>query len=484
MATSTLRSVAGRSSSRTKNRLAAAPIHRPAATGLRLTPARAGDHPLIHRLLASVFHGPSAAEFHAQLDEPGYQPADRLVVKDGEQIAAHLRLARQAIHVGPAVLPAARFMDLATAPEYRSRGFATSLLAAAERAARASGVLVALTRTAAPALFARQGWAVCGKHTFSSAAPRAVLAELGAAAPHDDRPLPAALLARPEEPVFVRPLRRIELPAVVRLYRHEAARLAGWPVRSEAYFEWLLARGACDQIFVAASQPETSDLKKIADSVVGYAFVRQCRIVELVTAEGRGDVARRLAARVCADASEQDDWLVRCDGPADHPLHELLRAAGGKLTCDQQLGGELFMARLLDPLAVLRQLADVFSMRAREANLPRGSELGIELRCSASAADTPVSDSGAPSVQSVRAVVERFRLLIGSGVRVQTGGPSRHALVLRSCDLAPLLLSETSAEEMLNSGRVRVTTRTARDLALPLFPTAPWWRPPLDDLLA
>src|SRR5262249_58593195 len=135
--------------------------------------AKTGDHPSIHGLLVSVFHGPSAAEFQAQLDEPGYEAADRVIVKDDNQIAAHLRLARQTIQVGSATLPAARFMDLATAPEYRSRGLATALLAAGERAAAERGILIGLTRTRAATLFARQGWSACGRHIFSSASPRA-----------------------------------------------------------------------------------------------------------------------------------------------------------------------------------------------------------------------------------------------------------------------------------------------------------------------
>ena len=126
----------------------------PTPPRLRLLAAKTGDHPSIHGLLVSVFHGPSLAEFQAQLDEPGYEASDRLIVKDGEEIAAHLRLARQSIQLDSVVLPAARFMDLATAPEFRSRGLATALLAAGERAAAERGVLVGVTRTKAPELFA------------------------------------------------------------------------------------------------------------------------------------------------------------------------------------------------------------------------------------------------------------------------------------------------------------------------------------------
>src|SRR4029079_3648463 len=187
MATRTARTVASSSSllqsqrpiARRAPSIASPPI---AAPRLRLAMAKTGDHALIHGLLVSIFHGPTLAEFQAQLDEPGYEPVDRLIVKDAEEIAAHLRLARQKIQVGAATLTAARFMDLATATEYRSRGLATALLAAGERAAAERGVLVGLTRTRGPALFARQGWAVCGRHVFSMASPRGVLAELATAA--------------------------------------------------------------------------------------------------------------------------------------------------------------------------------------------------------------------------------------------------------------------------------------------------------------
>lgn len=476
MATRTALPVARRSSS---SRKLSSPVRTaivaPAAPGaLKLALAKTGDHPAIHRLLVSVFHGPTPAEFHAQLDEPGYLPSDRLVVRDGDTIAAHLRLARQTIQLGALTLPAARFMDLATAQEYRSRGLATAMLAAGERSARERGVLVALTRTRVPSLFARQGWAVCGRHLFSAASPRSVLAELGATssglieAPGD----PTLDLLRPrQERISVRPLRRIELPAIMRLYEQNLAGRGGWPVRSEEYWDWLLSRGACDRIFVAATGPETSDLAKLLGSIVGYAFVRQGRLVEVVTENGREDVARHLAARVCADASEQGGWMVRCDAPPDHALHALLRDAGGRLVSEQQIDGELFMVKLLDPLALLRRLADSLTLRAKAAELPRPVRLGLELRSSGG--------------RGTSGLVERLCIQIGPrSTRIETGTPCRHSVVLRYGDLAPLLLEDSTAEELLATGRMRATTRTARRIAIGLFPTARWWRPPLDDLLA
>jgi predicted N-acetyltransferase YhbS len=477
MATRTALSVARRSSSRRLASPPPRPIVLPpqaAAATLKLAHAKTGDHPAIHRLLVSVFHGPTAAEFHSQLDEPGYQPADRLVVRDGDQIAAHLRLAPQRIAHDGTELPAARFMDLATAPEYRERGLATALLAAGERAAREKGLLVAVTRTRAAALFARQGWSICGRYVFSTAAPRQVLAALGATAGgtlDDGNRSGGPLFQQRAEPIHVRPLRRVELPAIVRLYDANLAGRSGWPRRSEEYWDWLLSRGACDQVFVAATSPEQADLAKLLESIVGYAFVRQGRLVEVVADPRRPEVARHLAARVCADASEQGDWLVRCDAPPDHSLHALLREAGGRLVSQQQLDGEVFMAKILDPLTLLRQTAGSLRERAKAARIGPGARLGIELRSGNS--------------RGASGLVERYCLHFGrQSAQLETGTPCRHAIVLRYSDLAPLLLADCSAEEQLATGRLRATTRKARTLALALFPAARWWRPPLDDLLA
>ena len=91
MATRTARTVASSSSLLSSQRSQARPapsiLSTPiSAPRLRLAMAKTGDHPLIHGLLISIFHGPTLAEFQAQLDEPGYEPVDRLIVKDGEEI--------------------------------------------------------------------------------------------------------------------------------------------------------------------------------------------------------------------------------------------------------------------------------------------------------------------------------------------------------------------------------------------------------------
>ena len=284
----------------------------------------------------------------------------------------------------------------------------------------------------------------------------------------------AILLQPRSEEIAVRPLRRIELDAVVRLYAQHLAGRFGWPIRSQAYWEWLLARKSCDRMYVAARGGEPAGIAELLESIVGYAFVRQSRIAELVTAPGHDGAARQLAARVCADACEHTDGHLRCDVEPGHPLHELLRHAGGKSTACRELGGEVFMARLLDPLAALRQMLGELSSRVRAAVLPLPGELGIELR-----------SGGGTQSTAKPGVVERYVMQLGKrGVSVTTGGPSRHTIILRASDLAPLLLADSGARDLEASGRLRCTTTTARTLATCLFPSRAWFRPALDDLLA
>jgi hypothetical protein len=155
-------------------------------------------------------------------------------------------------------------------------------------------------------------------------------------------------------------------------------------------------------------------------------------------------------------------------------LHDVFRRAGGRVTINQDVGGECFMAKLLDPLAALRRVGGAFAARARAAKAPLPAEIGMELRSGHGRALRPSSG-----------VVERFRLLFDKrSARVETGGPSKHCLVLAYSDLAPLVLGDVNAEAMVQMGRLRATTPRAKQLAMMVFPGDIYFRPPLDDLLA
>ena len=459
----------------------AATLPPPSSTRPRLAPAKAGDHQAIHRLLLTVFHGPTPAEFHAQLDEPGYEPADRLVVKHGEQLAAHVRADHRMILVAGVPLPAVRIMDLATLAEFRGLGFASALVAAAERRAREQGAVLALVRTRAASLFARQGWSVCGRHVFSTAGARQILAQLQVTSEGPQTPIePEAALLRttPQSPISLRPLRRIELPAVMRLYEASLAHHSGSLVRSEAYWEWLISRGACDRIYVASAGSETSDLTRQLNDICGAAFVQNGRMVELLTASPSSafdshKIAQHLVARVCADASEQDRWHIRLDAPAADPLHSLMRAAGGQYHEAEEIGGEVFMAKVLNPQATLKSLGDILSARLRAAGFTTPMQLGLEIQ------------AGARQHPTHAVEVARLRLEFGNrGMKLVIGPLSRNYLTLRQRDLTSLVLGHWNLADLIDAGRIDASTKAARRLGCELFPRLAWWRPPLDDLLA
>jgi predicted N-acetyltransferase YhbS len=439
-------------------------------------PARTGDHAAIHSLLLSTFHGPAAGEFQAQLDEPGYDPALRLVVRHGDAVVAHVRASQRTIRLDGRAVPCVQLMDLATAPEYRGLGFASSLIAAAERQARQRGVVLGLTRTKAVSLFARQGWAVCGRHVFATAGARQILAHLEATSEGviqaADLDSAACFRMPPRPPVTVRPLRRIELPAVMRLYAAALAGRWGWPERSEEYWEWLINRGAFDRAYVVAVGRDSGDLAEQLAAIGGYVFLREGRIVELVVDAARPELARHLVARVCADASELDHWQVRLDAPADDPLHHLFHQAGGRLVQAEELAGEVFVAKLFEPLRLLGSLDGVFLARHRAAALPKPVSLGLQIDCGARPGRTH-----AVQVARLRLVFTRRGMKLASGL-------GRHYVSLRKRDLTPLVLGHWHLPDMIEAGRIRASSPDAEQLGRVLFPKLPWWRPPLDDLLA
>ncbi|HEX5103348.1 MAG TPA: hypothetical protein VFV87_06035, partial [Pirellulaceae bacterium] len=376
---------------------------------------------------------------------------------------------------------------LATAAEYRGLGFASSLVAAAERRGREQGSVLGLVRTRAAPLFARRGWAVCGRHSFSTAGARQILAQLQSTAEgldgcrhaggsDDSRPLDSAYdLLRPaaRPAIFLRPLRRIELPAVMRLYEQSLAGRHGSPVRSEAYWEWLLNRGACHRSYVASEGPESSDIKQQLAAIRGAVFIHEGRIVELLVERGRPDIAEHLVARVCGDASELDHWQVRLDAPPDDPVHKLLEAAGGRFHLADELGGEAFMAKALQPRQLLESLGPTLASRLHAAGVPRPAMLGLEIQ------------GGAKEPRSRLPEVARLRLeFTGRGMKLAAGPLGRCYVSLRLKDLAPLVLGHWDLAEALEAERMAASSKQARELAGILFPRLAWWRPPLDDLLA
>src|SRR6185312_2964086 len=304
--------------------------------------------------------------FHASLDDPFYEPHHRLLVKRGQQVVSHLHLTERAAYFGSLQLPATGVAWLATAPEFRGRGYASRLLRAADQAMQRSGAMLGLLSTRSPHFFRRTGWSVSGRHSHARAGARDLLSQLSAAG------LPSG-----GGSLNIRPWRQVELPALMQLYQCNRSGAFGAYERSEAYWRWLISRKGFEQIYVAFEGPDRCELDMTGAPIVGYAVTKEDRILELMADPAHPTAARQLLARACGDAIERDCHSIMLHAPPDSRLFELFESSGG-VHCRHEIHqGEVFMAKLLDPPGLLRMMCGELHARAEAAGLARPCELGL-----------------------------------------------------------------------------------------------------------
>jgi hypothetical protein len=212
-------------------------------------------------------------------------------------------------------------------------------------------------------------------------------------------------------------------------------------------------------LLVAIDGPDKLELDESTAPIVGYAVLRQERVVELLTAPNHPSANQQLLARACGDAIEHNRQDLVLHAPPQHVLHRLVSAGGGTLHHQEMDQGDVFMAKIVDPLKFLALLAPEFKARARRAGLPRDTELGLQV-------------DGA-----------KWRLVYTrSGFRVRTGKLGRSFLTLNRAEFTRLVLGHGRVQETAFAGRLTHSTRNALELADILFPQLPLWRPGWDDL--
>jgi ribosomal protein S18 acetylase RimI-like enzyme len=397
--------------------------------------------------LTEIFGSGYPAEFQASLDDPFYTPSDRLLLRRMGCLIAHVHVTGRIMQFGSLSLPVAGMQGLATATNCRQQGLGTHLLLAAEKRMAQSGALVGLLRTRFPHFFRRTGWALCGGSSGCEASPHAVLARL----------LEQGLSLRRTARIPVRPWRRWEEDAIGRVYRQNLPGSYGMLERTRLYWHWLLERRAYDQFYVALDGPDLWDFKESSTRLVGYAAIKGKKIIELVTVPDRQKVAMELLARACGDAIEQDHCRIALHAPADSPLLGYFR---GRLEPSPHWISdptEYCMARLFNPLGILRMMCGVFVQRATEAGLGRPLELGL-------------------LVDGRKYQIE----MLGSG-RATADTLGRSYLRLNVADFTRLVLGQLDWDRALVEGRVVPSTELAHDAGRVLFPPLPFWRPMLDD---
>ncbi|MHB8957126.1 MAG: GNAT family N-acetyltransferase [Pirellulaceae bacterium] len=429
----------------------------------QVLPATTGDQAAIYQFLTSVLQKPSAGEYQAQLEDPTYEPSDRLLIKSGRTIIAHLRLMHREMRFGRMTLPVGVIADVATSPEYRRQGCATALLRAARELLVREGAVLGLLRTEIPRFYARRGWVVCGRHCYSTAGPREILSCLRMSQEEQRRVAPFEL-APPLRRVYnIRLWRQSEQAALTRLYEENTQHTYGAIVRSEAYWQWLVRRGGNQRVYVAINGPDRFELDQSLSPIVAYAATREGRIVEMMCSQEHPEASVQLLARACGDAIESDFHRVRFDGPPEAPLHALFLAAGGTHSHHEADNGMVFMANLLRPRRLLKLISHTLADRIQEA--------GLRLR--------------PPCQLGVLINDEKFRVVISRrSVQLVQGTLGRSYLRCSRYAAAQLLLGHLDVHDGIATGKLAASTHVAQEMAAALLPRLPHWQPPWDDLPA
>jgi predicted acetyltransferase len=410
--------------------------------------ARAGDHPDIYQFLLEVFQSPSREEFYAVQDDPTYEPGRRLLVKQDGRIAAHVQLSHRSMCFGGLQIPITQLDWLGTLPQCRAQGIATRLMHRAEQEMRRSGAALGILRTKIPQFFHRSGWAVCGRQSFSSAKAREILARLSTDAP-------------PRPPLNIRLWRHVELPSLLRIYGENTATAFGALQRSEAYWRWLISRKAFDHIIVAIHGRDRLELVDTNAPIVGYAVVRQGRILELLTSPAFPTAGRQLLARACSDSIERNRQSITIEAPPADPLHQIIAEAGGLTNSSECDGYEVQMVKVLDIAHYVRVIEPLLIQRAQAANLTIPCELGLLVEGTKHALTISRTDA-----------------------RLHGGRLGRSYLTLKWNELTRLLLGHSDPAESVEQQRITPSTQTAFDTMRVLFPKLPFWRPRWDEAQA
>lgn len=428
------------------------PVSRKEATGQQIVPARVGDHVSVFQLLQTVMHGPSAAEFQAIQDDPLYEPSDRLLLRDSGRLLGHVLTTKRSMYFGRLQMPAATLQELCVLPEFRRQGLASQLLAAAEANMRQNGAQIGLLRTTIPSFFTGFGWVVCGRHCYSNASARDILAHLSSQDPPPSLPGQSV-----QPPLNIRLWRQVEQDALCDLYAGNCQSAYGPLLRNEAYWRWLVSRHGYDRIYVAIDGHDKLELDDCS-RIVGYAVVDGQRISEIMAATEHPSAYLQLLKRACGDAIERDVNSLRLDAPPRHPLHQVMRQAGGKFYCHEAEQGDVFMAKVFEPLELLDQLRETIFTRAKEAKLDLPLDVGL-------------------CVEGEKHLLSFTR----RSAKLSSGRLGRSYLTCGGGELTQLLLGHTNVAEAADAERIEASTRVAIEVGTRLFPKLPFWRSPLDD---
>ncbi|MDB5352924.1 MAG: hypothetical protein JWN86_4171 [Planctomycetota bacterium] len=393
------------------------------------------DHEAVFQNLLHVFHGPDREAFLGALSDPSYRPDQRLLVKVDHRVVSHVHLTERKVRYGSVSVPMNGVMWVGTLPEYRGLGFAQNLIRLADSRAKETGSVLQALTTGMTKFYKPLGWGACGRHSVGIIM---------------SRNLPATgdgLIEVKGGPWHVRPWRQVELNDLMSLYDAQYARTTGTVLRTEDYWRWMIGRRYAHVVWVACQ----------GESVRGYAFVKDHKILEMATHPAHPQAMRALLGRVRAEALERAYPEVIVHAPGDHPVMDEIRLGSGRIVDAEEWDGTTSMYHIPDVGGFLTAILPELTRRARESGVALPIELGL--------------------------TVEDHRWLLHIGEkdsRVEPDKLSRRHLTLPSAAFVRLVMGHSGIDRSVAEDGTEASTATAVDVARMLFPVSPIWRSPLD----
>ncbi len=417
--------------------------------------ARVGEERLAHRFLMEAGYRVTASEHLAQVERPGYQVRERLLLWSGARIVAHLRCPPRPTRMAGETWKLLELTEWAVQPGI-SVDLGAALWEAAQVEARGTNELGILTCCPIPPTESEVNWVHVRQLPWYEASPADFLAHLDQR--RRTQPISPLSGLQTSTPLHIRLWRHVEQAALRRLYRKYAT---GWGVRerSEEYWRWLISRRNFDRIYVAVEGTNAPGFDDPEEAVVGYAVVRGVCVLEW--AAGQARVFRRLLQRIAQDAMERDVVSIRIAPPWGPPravdrCRQLLAAAGHTI-CPALT----WHAKFFHPLRLIDRLRPVLAERARRADSCPVSELGFEVQG------------------------HRFQIVLdGNRAHLVRNRLGRSHLRLDLPSLLQLLLGSRSVDDLITGGQVSASTSLAEHGARTLFPPIDWAISPWDTVPA
>jgi predicted N-acetyltransferase YhbS len=312
-------------------------------------------------VLAAVFADTQRAWFEAGRCDPPYPQSVGFIARADGRIVSHVELLDMPVRYGEAIVHVAAVSGVATLPEWRGRGLASTLMeqAIAEMAAR--DMPLSLLLTGSQAFYERLGW--------SDWPPP------GCAIGWADAPEMAAHLSTPAQ-VSVAAYRPGDLPEMMALYERFNASRPGALVRPERYWRSLLVRwleateypGQRNAVYVARREGRLVGY--------GFAFSNEDALVLAEMAYDDMDAVGPLLKALVAGMGGAERRRLVAVLPWDNAALGLLQASR-RSALIEPMG---IMWRINDLVGLLQQVKPVLERRLASAPaLPLRGERGVGL---------------------------------------------------------------------------------------------------------